>query len=1840
MRHRLAPAGLFAAVCLSAGLAQAQGIECSRARSPTEKAICASPALLSLDHQVAVAYGDALARKPEQRDAMRGDLLGWLRERDAACNVPARAMERCLSGQLTARLAALTPAAPASPATLVPPAVPSGPVTPGTPPVQAAVPDQAVPAASEAPPAPVGRLEASSVPAAVEADTLLHVTVPGRFTVAAHSPAGAGLQLVDMMTGPSETAGAAGAQDGRLDRLLDVGTYKLRVFSAPGATGDVHLAVTPFHDAAPPAALPRPGHPLATTLKDAEQRAFWLLVPPGAGPNVRIEAAGRSLGDLRLWRDGRELTALEPERLRVEPAPGHPLDDLRISGHVEPGIYLAVAYGGAPATWTDGATDQPFLLRSGASDALAEGWAGGTVGPFGSEVFAVPPASRLLRLDLPAAAPAELRLGSAVETIAKNSREPTAQVERPAGNGLVEIRAAAGQAYTLRALDTSSARSVSRSGTWWVSAVTTGMGGDEVPPALLLRRSEQRDQPLRVIASTAPRVAPGAPWHARFNLRGPTTLLLQVPSGGDVAFSSTGVPVVHQRGQFPNQPADYYDLNLQPRDGAFGALDLIVGTPGATPPPLVRSLPSDPVIPFGVQTIAPGQFLQLDTGSAPDTTTGLVIRPVPVPLVQGPLLATIAAGNTLSVPVLVAPGGSLSVTELGVGPIAFGQQDAGQPGRTTVVIPVADRARTVALAWRKTETALPAIPAPPPLGQVAAVQAGTPAFLDLRRGEERGFALTVPEGGLFRVETLGRLHTAARLATPFIPALAQADGNGTGQNMLIQSPLRAGRYRVDVRAVDSAGHLGLLASTAPLLTAGALLPGGSVRATLPPGSGVVFPVEVAGGPEDRYHFDVLSLGTAWTGRLEDADGWPVVAPGALDGMEPVLRAGHYRLVVTPDAVGRQVVARLRAITKPVEITGHGPHDLPFAARQHATWREPDGKDQPRTPDVWTFSLAGPSEVTLKLDDGMVGDLHAARATGRVARVVRSWTGTLPAGDYQLDATSLGRNDRLGYNVGLSSPDLQPGTPRAVTLPASVAFSLGEARVASLTSWGTLPVKAVLRGADGKAVARYGARADDWNIAASRLLPAGRYTLALQSAAPPDMTTAPDTSSSSSTDSSSGTDSDSSDNGDAPAADDQAAQTAATTGAGDAKPQAAAAPAADTDSSSDDSDATPSAPTVALRLDLPPALPPAPAPAQAAALPGSGVHVLTMPTPEPGSLVLAQASAAATTVLALERQDGDGWRTVAIESGRSPVVAAPADAAPAAWRLEAWTIDGGNDPIRLAARALTALGQAPGQVTLAAVDGMPAALAAGRLRIDTAGIVSVGAAPGVLAGGWPGHALERAGATAVVAGTDLWFVAPQPVGVAAAPLAFPPGSTVPVVLPGGLAAALPAMSAGNGRLQLWRADSGSDQPDFGPGTGIAQGSAVALAGAPRTLRGGSDGARLRVARLDTGLAAAQTVDAAAQLTLPAGSALLVELPRGSKTVQLDLAPNVAAFAGWHDATPVAVWGAGEAVSRTLAGGWTDLLLVNLGTTPAPARVAAQPGPDAVALRPGTVLKRFFGAAGSFDLPFDAAAGAHLVATGDASLTVVTADGIGRGTNVPVSGAGRAVVQHGPGALAVWVDAPGQSPWPAPAAQAVALPARLPLASPAMALSFTADTAMLLHVSTTAPVLAGLQQAGRTDAPALFAAGAELHRVVAAGPVTLHLFSADDGPLGGTATVWAERLVPQGEGLGSPVAVAPGGAAAFAFTLAKATTIGVGVRAEPDRVDARLLEASGKVVGEGIAQLQPLAAGAYVLEVRVPPDATPTVLRPALVGITPRPNGPPPDVTQSYLELVGMKPQGTP
>lgn len=1830
----------FATLCGSAGPVSAQGINCGKARSPQEKAICSSPGLLALDHQIAVAYADAVGHQPARSAQIRQASIAWLRQRDAACT-DQTGMNACLTRQLTNHLASLTPLATAAPPTPTATEATLNATQTIQPQPVAPPADPDIPAASN-PPAAAGRLDVSTLPASEQGETLVHVASSGRFAIAAHSQGGAALQLVDMLSGPSDIAGAAGSQDGRLDQLLDVGTYKLRVLSAAAATGSVALTLTAFHDAAPPAALPQPGHMLTAALADGEQRSFWLTVPEtiGGATNVRIEAAGRALTDLRLWRNARELTDLVPTQRRIEPQSGHAMTDLLLEGHVEPGTYLATAYGGPSLPWTDNDTTQPFHLRAGPSPALAEGWIGGVVGPFGSEVFAWPTTRGMLRLDLPAPAPATLTVGAAIARIAQNSRMPSARIAIPAtGDGVVELQAAAGQAYTLRMVALPGTNQLTQPGTYFVTAVTSGLGGDEPPPGVLLERTDPpggaTPRPPAIVASTLPRLGAEGGWHARFNLRGDTRLLFQSEAGGEVTVRNSGVDIttLRENNTTTDLPPGIFALSLRPKPGVQGILDLIVGRPGQAPP-VQAPLPPDPAIAVGVQTVTRGQRLSLIGSQGPGISVGLAARPAPVALVEGPLAVSLTTGATLSVPVQIAAGGRLAVAEVGVGDVAFGRTDGPGPGQAIVAIPASDHPRTLVLSWRRHPVALPPIPAPPPTDQTASFQAGTPAFFDLARGEERGFTLTVPQGGLYRIETLGRLHTSGRLATPFIASLGQADANGTGQNMLIQTVLRAGRYRVDVTANDSTGHLGLLASPAPLLSGATLRPGGSARASLQAGTGVAFPIQID-HQAPNYRINVDGLGAAWTGRLEDAEGWPVTTPGPLDGIEQALLPGQYRLVVAPDAVARKIVARLTALFKPVDITGHGPHDLPFGARQTATWREPDGRDQKREPDAWQFALAGSAQVTLRLSDGMVGDLHDTGNGGAPVRIIGTFKGKLDAGSYVLEATSLGRNDRLGYSVTLDSDELQPGVPRDVTLPATVAFDIARPRVVSLTSFGTTPVRAELRRDDGTIVGRYDARVDDWNIAASRLLPAGRYRLLLRRTMAPegasvDAPSLPAYGGLPSDQADASGDDTDDDAAPPPRADPQKPQTDATQGAADAKPSA------DSNSSNDNDEK----PTVSLRLALPGSLPQAAAPATATELTGQGVHVLSVPQPAPTTLLAAQATSSASLVLALERQDASGWQTVAIGEGRDPVVASPSDADRRPWRIEVWTVDGGPEPIRFAARAIEAEAQAAGAVALTAQDGMPASVAVARVKVGATGPLRLSSQPdGLLAGGWPDHALAPVdGDTVMLPGDEAWLLSPTAGTLTAQSRELPVGEAVSLSLPEGLVAALPREVAADGHVLLWRAESGLGQPGLGGNMGVAHASALAMPQDQIVLRnaGNTEALRLRLTRLEPALAPAIAVTAPLHIVLQPGSAVPVTVPAGDKRVSFDLAAGTAGIAGWNTPHSTVAWAGATPLTRSVAGPWTDVLLVNTGTRPAPVTLAWQAAQAAPPLHPGSLVKRFFGAAGTFETAFNAPAGARLGVAGHAGLTVISGDGmVQRGRHLTLAGPGRVIVQHGVGALAVWIETDTQSPWPEATAEAVSTPLHLDLSGPAMALALPQDRPVLLHATTTSPVLIGLKQQSHTDMPALFEAGASFHRVVAAGANELRIYAPQDGPLSGSLDLSAEPIIAIQEGLGQPINVAPGGTAVFGFTLAQMGTIGVGVRADPDQATVRLLDATGTIVGEGVAQLCKLPAGQYLIEAQVAPGAPPTTLRPAVIGITPRGNGPPPDVAAGYLALVGMK-----
>ncbi len=1887
----------------------AQSFDCGQARGAVEKAICGSSRLRQLDSELARTYATALQRDTFQADSVRQAQRNWTKLRSACLpgtRPTAISPEQCLTQAYTDQIAALAPVQPstaASPpvtAALSPalstatetPSVPgtSIPAPPNPPgvsgPGKVAAQTSAQPgqtfgqprAASDLPAIPLGAatLERDRFPSAGETDVLLNVTTAGWFAIRATSATGTALQLVDMLSGPGDRAGWPGKQDGRIDALLDAGTYKLRAFGDPAAAGETSVSVAAFSEGGPP--LIAPGYqPVATALSDLKFQAFWLVVDDAA-VTTRIEAAGRSLAALKLWRDGRDLVAI-PETVRIlAPIPARPLTDIVLTGRLPAGTYLITAYGGPRLPWSDGGTDEPLYLRTGRSTDLLAGGASGQAGLFATELYDLPPSAAQVLLTLPRPAEAHLRItrsdpdaaGVVVAELAKQDRNGTVLADLPtgpSGDRVLSLETVPGQPFRLRTVAGGGAFPPVRPGRYWFGVAEPMNGGDEAPAAAIFTRIRidpaggPDGAPEVIAAPGVPEIGPGKAWRSRFNLRGETALLFRVTEIATVAVHAEGPQVTPfvttVGGAVLNAMGDrrtatswtlsagWYTLVLPANRDTTGIIDLTVGPPDLIPPEPTPSGPPAPILSLGEFDVDATSRIGVTANRVPDGPSTPLSRAIPVELTDGPLTQTLLAGAPLNVAVHAKRMGRLVIRDIS-GDTPPRTREMGPDTTEAVAVPAADHARTLAIALLPPA---PVAPNPAPAPDLTALRDGQPVFLDLDQDEQASFAVTVGQGGLYRVETLGRLKTSGSIGTSFIPVLDEASANGVGDNMLLQRFLRAGRYRLEVTAHDSSGRLGVSASATPLTEGASLLPGGSVRATLSPGRGVGFPIHIVAS--GRYHLDILGNGRTFQARLEDAGGWPMLAAGDLSSVDQDLGPGDYRLIVQPPAVQARVVARLRRIEPRVALSGHGPHNLPFDAARALEWREPPGRDDPRAPDVWTFALAGPATVTLSITgDGMAAALLAATADPGAPPLLRLLAGTpqtidLPAGAWQVAASSLGRDDRLTYKISLHADELQPDTPRDVALPAEVSFSVAAARVVSLVSFGKVPVRAELRDDAGHVLASAVGRTDDWNVAMSRFLPAGRYRLALAPLVPPpgravsassDTSSSPDMSDNTSTDDA-GPDN-SGDNND---------NAASVSTSRDPDNQQSTENSGQDQTSTDQPDQgdQPAKPPThtQVTLFLPPDSPDVKLTDNGSMeLPGHGIQHAVLPVPPKGSLLVAAAEAPVELILTLEQRGTDDvWHTVGHDQGLAPVLGVPVDDSTAAWRLSAWAVDGGTVPFRVAARAETATPAPIGTVPLS-----PVALGGITRHWHAALVADPGAVmlrltepdPALLATSVPGQPAEHpADGTIVAQSEQVWLMAPDAMAPHLAVMQAEPGAELTIGVPTAGRATLPVPAHAVSATCAYVATSGLGQPGLDAGTGMdaALGSAFALCGGT-TLSAWNAGditaLRLRLRRYDLAVQPEAAVDQAFAAMVPPHAALPIRLAAGVKRLEVSLAAHGALVAGWKNPDAMTVWAGDASLSRSQIGAWTDALIVNTGAESAPVTLtvaAAEP----LSLSSSAMFRRFFGAAGSFTLPLSAKPGQRLILAGDATAVVHRPDGqIRLGRVIPLEGPATAVVTHGTGPLALWIEGEGVSPWPETVPRDVSLPQRLTLEQEAMTLRLEPEAPTLLRLASTAPVLLALG----SEPPVLFGKGVALARFLPSGRTTLRLLSPQDGPLSGTLELTGSPVIEVSEGLGAPVAIPPGGAAVFGFSVTAAGPVGLGVRADPDRVAVRLLDEHGETLQRGVSMLRQLTPGRYLLEASVPPDAPTTLARPAVLGIVPHPNPPPPDVVRGLLLAAGLAP----
>ncbi len=1634
------------------------------------------------------------------------------------------------------------------------------------------------------------------IPAAGRQVAIVSIPRFGRWAVIATSKEGVALTVVDRMSGPGPRAGTPGEEDGRSDVFLDRGQFRIVLNGDAKARGRAKLAVREFveKNGDTPSRLVETKR-VETALADFEKRSWWIAVDKRR--KVAVEAAGRSIADLRLWKDGSWLVAAEPESEVTTPRPGRPLRVMRLSADLEPGLYLLSAYGSPGEPWAEESPDHPLSLMWGIPRYGVAGRRRHELGASGIDRYLIGGAATFVGLEIPEARPISFnaapwddaqpfREAPAGATIGKRTNPPAASVSVAAkadGLTLVTVRGDAGQPYVLTHFELRDIYPVRGGGDWWIGSIPSADARDAIEATGVLVENGQRT-PLK---SAAIAVAPGRPWAGRGNLDGPLSLFFRTAAAGTYEVEAAGVdariqilpalaprsdqikPVSIRGKGTADLDAGLWELSVHPVKKGIVTLSIRVAGEAAPAPQAPRG-----GVLFPSVSLSETAWYTLVVGKRPGVVSGLVFRKLPLDLTD-PLAIATRPGETVRIPFVTAEDSILGAETEDGGALAISIDGAPAvphprvtPGVHEAAVTLSgDAPRVLSIAAGRGSLAKDAPLPPLPEGALAALPKfpellpGVPRALDLARDETASFALGVPEPGLYRIETTGLLATSALLRTRTVTRFRSEAENGVGRNALVADYLREGDYQVTVNPRGpSAGHLAVVLSKTTVVDGGTVTDGIPARLSLAPGEAAELRLDVRRA--GTYRVRAFGLKRKFAVRLEDQDGWPILKPGVDGDIRRTLAKGTYRLVVLPSAVSTRAVVALDREPSPLRFRGHGPHDLPLGRKAAALWMEP-AEGAERMADRFRFTLPAPAEMNVALSGGMEGRLLRAGAAAIEIPAGVGFHRPLETGSYVLEVSAARRDSRVEYAVTVAPEPLVAGLSRAVTAPAEIPVSIGNAGLYELASSGIEDVRARLRDAAGNLVAANDDRADDWNFAIVRPLVPGRYTLRVEPA---------------------GT------------------ATART--------------------------------TVALRELVRSALPEVPLPIAKDLSPGRGVLEIPV-TVAAGSMLSLAATASESVGLSVAAEDGT---LLAQDTGHAARVHLPTGA-PRSLRVSLFSVDGRGGSVKLSVsvaplaewseRQLEKGGPLPNGAVAVALE------RPGVFRLDSSGgppLVSTSADAPAL----PADGLVLAHGKRIVIVAE-GFVRGARVRLDEKEVALAgPAAVVDLADAKGPVLVLARAATGQPGLVLPRGASTA-----GEGSSLAAAletpPSVSLAGGP-----GDPLADVVLSRLAYASPRAESADRLSfDGAVGARAARAFALPSGGKRLRVALGAGLVGLVS-KGRDGVALVGAPDApVDETLETDGDRITF--LSASASETRFAldvfetqAAPSP----LAPRAPLAASFPDAGTLRIPVAApAAGAtsalHVRGASEPAI-LLSPDGRNvRGNDLAVpSGGGTLLLKHAPGLVLAWVDRAGSEAadlfGDASTTAPVALrpPAAVGLSGEVAAFTVAADAPALLSFRSSGPALSLVMRDGEKPEVAIHSGGVSIDLYAPSGPTRILLRSFGSGALGGRATLTATPVTRIAEGLGPESLLGAGQARLYGFHVSRSGAVGVGVRASSDLVTATLLSSAGLRLGEGLVQMPDLAAGDYLVSVRAPSDAAPIRIRPALAGVEPPGAGPPADVIRIY------------
>jgi len=1003
------------------------------------------------------------------------------------------------------------------------------------------------------------RIFSAETAASGRREHIVQVNQWGRYSVEVKSAEGTAIEIADKLRGAFARGGTIGAEDGRINVFLEAGSYKIFTEGPRDAKGILNLTVTGFSfDNKPvnisadssinsPAALPagrptgsrtdkkkgarnKPAQPppdtvgsaariernndyeylkpfeqTAAELGDMDARGWWIFVPQDT--LVYIEAMGRRLGTLAVFRNGEMLTAhIEKNKEGDEPEsnsimsdfvnaslPEKPLNGLRIVKRLERGKHLVVAYGGGEDRYAVSDSASPLYVQWMLEPLTLSRHLDAKINASGANSYAIPVWADYIAIESPEKEKPLIEYhavnGAAVfsrDTVHRGHADPmtvikiTRKWEGEKWEGewtdrrtdrlvMLFVSGKPGSRFKITPINSAFSQQQigpKEDGTFQLSTLHTGSAEDNIGASGVL--IDLKD--TSIAALQADTITPARPLHRQFNLLSEITSYLWVGETGTYTFMPAGEADYEWRIKrfFVKEPRDY---NAPRR--TMGALEIT----------LSKGLHIIEIYP-----VKKGRAAFLITGKQAVKDISEVKAANPRQSVIFKPLNLKAVSNTGYRFFLNSQLPELSSTYIDTYPVS---------GEDKFIILTGEAAeREEANASRVSE-----------------LEPGIQQYTNMNKNGSRAYQFTVSEAGVYRMETLGRLQTALTLRDRFNGFTRTQSGGGAGRNALITEYLLPGRYLLITECEkESAGRMGIILNKGEMLAGGRLQDGIDKRAAVKAHGAAVY--DFTANQDGRFSFESFNDAGPIPARIEDSDGWPLEISDdwyGLETREVDLKKGAYKIYSLPLTYETYRVTRVQRIEeKPPQFSGYGPHVIrinePVSARWVTAVRASDsGEDTAlrRTPARFMFETPAQMEAKILLSPDFQGILKPQGKDTALLKIngIHHYV-KLDRGKYEIAVSPVKETNHAPYELSVTTTDLLAGINYDIDTLRDMRVQIGESGVYEIFSQGKRELSARLYKEDGKTeVTRSGGDPQDWNFVISERLEPGRYFLRFITAEP-------------------------------------------------------------------------------------------------------------------------------------------------------------------------------------------------------------------------------------------------------------------------------------------------------------------------------------------------------------------------------------------------------------------------------------------------------------------------------------------------------------------------------------------------------------------------------------------------------------------------------------------------------------------------------------------------------------------------------------------------------------------